>query len=220
LSYNFNVLEQDLACILGANPSAFRVNAAEPPRGIDWYTRWSRYFANQGGSTSAQYGAATQAEFVCKFPAHHYNYLESLPWYIILDQYIFVHAGLRAAGEESVTSQLAYLDSKDLSDLSKHVYQGGGYGLPDQLCNKHWSRTNDPAWGAVVVTGHNKYAKKYTDNCPDFVESHRIGFHSCSCAISLNRDLPLHCALLSRGPKGSTVPLFPPTFYEVRYDEE
>lgn len=148
-----------------------------------------------------------------QFPPHHYQYLASLPWCVEMDQYIFVHAGLRAAKEESVESQLAFLSRKDMSDLSRHVYQGGGYGLPDQLCNKQWSRTNDPEWGAVVVTGHNKYGK---DDSADFEASHRIGFHSCACAIAQNPDLSLHCALLPRGPRGSTVHEYPPLFFRVR----
>ena len=81
--------------------------------------------------------------------------------------------------------------------------------MPDQLCNKSWAKTNDPAWGVVVVTGQNKYAKKYTDDTSDFEASSRIGFHSCVCAIALSDTLPLHCALLSRGPKGASAQDYP-----------
>ena len=167
-----------------------------------------------------QYNAHTQEEFVANFPVAHFNYLQSLPWYIVSDQYLFVHAGLRLTSSESVESQLDFLTRKDLSNLHGHTYSGGGYGMPDQLVHKGWCRTNDPNWGYVVVTGHNKYAASYLDDTDDFVASHRIGFHSCACAILINATLPLHCALLPRGTHGSCVMDYPPHFFSVRYCDE
>jgi len=107
---------------------------------------------------------------------------------------------LRAAEEESVESQLAFLDRKDLSNLNGHEYKDptatGQYGLPDQICNKDWSRINDPNWGVIVVSGHNKYAYK---EAQDFVESHRIGFHSfVDLDTQIYKNTSLHCGILPR----------------------
>jgi hypothetical protein len=221
----------DAACLLALDPSTFNANAAFTHRGLGWFERWHKWFANKGWATSEQYGgAATREAFAANFPPAHHQFLLSLPWFVEVNQYLFVHAGLRLAEEESVESQLAFLRNKDLSDLSRHVYGGGApgkYGLPDQLTHKGWSRTNDPSWGVVVVTGHNKYADKYGEDCADFEGSHRIGFHSCACAITRNPVLPLHCALLPRheamGPKGGgaaarcPVQDYPPPNFSVSY---
>lgn len=206
-----------MACLLSLDPSAFGANPRFRRHGLCWWERWTELFSNPGGVTAMQYGAATEEEFNAKFPVSHRNFLLSLPWYIKSDQYIFVHAGLRMVDEESVASQLQFLDRRDLSDLNRHKYSGGKYGIPDQLAHKGWCCSNDPRWEYVVVTGHNKYAR-FRD-CEDFVASHRIGFHSCACAILFNHDLPLHCALLARGRKGSCVFDCPPVFYSVKYDD-
>ena len=204
----------DVALLLAHSPGEFNNDPHFKRRGLSWWDRSTQRFCIRGGGeTTRQYDARTHNEFVERFPTHHYEFLRSLPWVLELEQYIFVHAGLRRAREESVESQLLYLYNKDLSDLSRHVYSRGGYGLPDQLTNKDWACVNDPEWGHVVVTGHNKYFKKADG--PDFLQSHRIGFHSCSCQILFKPGLPLHCALLPRAPLGTDTMEATPDFFSV-----
>lgn len=206
----------DLACVLAVNSREFNAPKNYRSNGMDYWQRWTYNWMNPGGETPLQYGkCTTQQKFAAKFPQLHYDYLVSLPWFLELDRYIFVHAGLNKVSKQSVEEQLRFLSFKDLRDLRGHTYGGGGYGMPDQLIHKGWARTNDPNWQRIVVTGHNKYAKKYGDDTVDFIDSHRIGFHSCACAMSVNDQLPLHCALLPRGPIGSTTFDLRPQFFGV-----
>mmetsp|Transcript_37295 Transcript_37295/g.69473 ORF Transcript_37295/g.69473 Transcript_37295/m.69473 type:complete len:331 (-) Transcript_37295:4043-5035(-) len=207
----------DVALLLAHSPSEFQNDPLFRRRGQDWWHRWSQLFCIRGGETAWQYSAKTHEEFVQNFPQHHFEFLRDLPWVLELEQYIFVHAGLRLAGEEVVEEQLRFLYSKDISDLSRHVYARGGYGLPDQLSNKNWAKLNDPEWGRVVVTGHNKYSHR--SDAADFVASHRIGFHACACQILFKPGLPLHCALLPRAPPGTTTSEARPDFFSVSHCE-
>lgn len=207
----------DLACILAYNPGEFNNQC-----NIDWWQRWVQTFQMDHGRTAEQYGASTQSEFQRLFPQHHYNFLVSLPWYVQIAQYTFVHAGLRLSKDESVADQLSFLDSKNIGDLSKHTYgRSAPYGLPDQLCHKGWKDTNDPSWNTVVVTGHNKY-KPFRDYI-DFVDSHRIGFHSAACALQrpdCGHRLSLHCGLLPVVDEGGSISVFDnsPCFFGIRRD--
>lgn len=125
------------------------------------------------------------------------------------------------------------------------------------VSNKAWAKLNDPDWGLVVVTGHNKYNHTCregdrvggkgrrvrkgegvgADDVPNFVASHRIGFHSCSCQLLLNPKLSLHCALLpclsidptaaveKDGERNSTTgrittEFLPPDFFSVSHWEK
>ena len=206
----------DLACILSYNPNEFNYNGAE------WWTRWVETYQNTYGRTAEQYGATTQSGFQRLFPRHHYDYLVSLPWYCQIGQYTFVHAGLRLSTDESVCDQLLFLDKKDISNLSNHTYgRRTRYGLPDQLCHKGWKDTNDTNWNTVVVTGHNKY-KPFRDY-PDFVASHRIGFHSAACSLErpdCGHRVSLHCGLLPIAKEGESISVFdnPPIFFGIMRD--
>lgn len=194
----------DLALLLALDPRDFNARPNWTRKGKNRWTRWTRGFQNGGGQTHLQYDATTQEQFTAKFPAHHRAWLRGLPWYLSMDGYLFVHAGIRNPELQSVEDQLRYLDTKDLSDVDHrvdhpHEYGGGNYGMPDQLTNKNWARRNYPQTGYIVVTGHNKFGSgNPTKEKADFVASHRIGLHACSCAIWSNKNLSLHCALLPR----------------------
>jgi hypothetical protein len=211
----------DLAALLALDPSDFNANPNFHYRGKDYWGRWGNFQCPTMKSlaTQVQYNCTTREEFQKKFPEHHWKWLRSLPFYLKIDQYLFVHAGIRDPQIEPLPVQLDFLDKRDLSDLSSHVYRGGGYGLPDQLANKDWSRSNYPVGEYVVVTGHNKYCEgAEADN---FVASHRIGFHSCACQISaIEPSLSLHCGLLPRGPLGITTEACQPIFFGVSYNGE
>ena len=169
------------------------------------------------GSTRAVSVASYQA-FQEVFPGRHRDFLEALPWYYEESGYVFVHAGLAPVSVAPVADQLAFLAAKDLSDLAASKFETYmqdkkstkesvfHYGLPDQLTNKDWASVNDPGWGSVVVTGHNKYAGGY-----DFVASHRLGLHSAAC-----RGKPLHCAILTPGAVGTIdLTVMPPDLFEL-----
>lgn len=175
----------DMACLLSVESEVFRTKYNKK----QWWRRW-RYFWNDEGTPGA-YGTRTQKTFENKFP--HADLLKKLPWYHREDGYVFVHAGLKPRVHFS--EQLEYLDQKDLSVREKE-YQTyrydtykTRYGIPDQLTHKGWAETNDPTWGCIVVTGHNKYP-----NRENFKASHRLGLHSGSC-----EGHSLHCAILPRG---------------------
>ena len=175
----------DMACLLSVKPRVFRTEYSPD----QWWKRWGAFWNHHEGTPYA-YRTRTREAFAENFP--HTEMIESLPWYHAEGGYVFVHAGLKTG--ESHETQLAYLDRKDLS-VQKEEYQTyryaqykTRYGMPDHIANKEWARTNDPAWGCIVVTGHNKYP-----NGLNFVASHRLGLHSGSC-----RGDPIHCAILPR----------------------
>lgn len=175
----------DMACLLSVESKVFHTKYTK----IQWWKRW-KYFWNDGGTPGA-YDIGTQKTFEEKFP--YTDLLKNLPWYSREDRYVFVHAGLKNGVHFS--EQLEYLDQKDLS-VREEEYQTyrydtheTRYGMPDQLTHKGWAETNDPTWGCIVVTGHNKYS-----NQKNFIASHRLGLHSGSC-----RGDSLHCAILPRG---------------------
>ena len=237
----------DVALVLAHSPDEFH-NNPDPKanrRGSWWDRSTDKFCINSEGTTIKQYNAQNHTEFVKNFPRHHFEFLRALPWSLSIAHYIFVHAGLRLASEESVASQIQFLAKRDLSDLRRHVYARGGYGLPDQLCNKEWACLNDPAWERVVVTGHNKYSHRdrHRDrdrgrdrgrgrrgggggvhDVPDFVASHRIGFHSCACQLLLHPEVSLHCALLPTSSSSCSLPFpttdeAPPRFFSVTHWE-
>jgi predicted phosphodiesterase len=184
----------DLCNILAYNNNEFNYSGRK-----NWWEERIRFY-NPGFGTTHLYEAYTREQFQSKMPTEHYEFLVNLPWYVKIDNYVFVHAGLRQASETSVEEQLEFLDRKDLSNLEGHCYKDrsshGSYGLPDQIVNKDWCKMNDPNWEVIVVTGHNKYAVK---DRKDFVRSHRIGFHSCvdlSTQYGINSSL--HCGILPR----------------------
>ena len=175
----------DMACLLSVESNVFHTKYNKE----QWWERWG-HFWNDGGTPGA-YGTSTQKTFEKKFP--HADLLKKLPWYHREGVYVFVHAGLKFGVHFS--EQLEYLDQKDLS-VREEEYQTyrydtykTRYGMPDQLTHKGWAKTNDPTWGCIVVTGHNKYS-----NQKNFIASHRLGLHSGSC-----RGHSLHCAILPRG---------------------
>jgi len=185
----------DLACLLAAKPGVFHT-PLDPAFSARWWQRWHGFW-NYRSSTPEGYGLPASCsldQFRDAFPRRHLDFLEDLPWFHQEDGYIFVHAGL--ATGVPVETQLTFLEAKDLSQprLSNsgfETYKGMslGYGMPDQLTHKGWAETNDPAWGQIVVTGHNKYATH-----SNVVLSNRLGLHSGVCEGG-----PLHCALLRRG---------------------
>ena len=176
----------DLACLLSVTDGVFK---SKRNMTSAWWNRW-KCFWNPGYGTPAAYGVDTHNKFKQTFP--HSLLLESLPWYHKEDGYVFVHAGLREGVHSS--EQIEYLDRKDLS-ADKEKWQtynfdrySTHYGMPDQLTNKTFATTNDPAWGCIVVTGHNKYLDQ-----KNFTASNRLGLHAGSCEGG-----PLHCAILPR----------------------
>ena len=176
----------DMACLLSLNSDVFHSKYTKG----QWWDRWT-HFWNEDGSTPGAYSVSTQTTFKEQFP--HADLLEHLPWYHKEDGYVFVHAGLKQGVHFS--EQITYLDLKDLcvKEDEYQMYQYDiyktRYGMPDQLTNKGWENTNDPDWGCIVVTGHNKYLGR-----KNFISSHRLGLHSGSC-----EGHSLHCAILPRG---------------------
>jgi hypothetical protein len=201
----------DLACLLVARPGVFG-SCADVAAADDWWRRWHYFWKSWEVGTPANYGlphgCGPQA-FRDAFPDRHRRLLEELPWCVRLDGYVFVHAGLQAVDaslDSTAESQLCFLDNKDLGALRRDgggvydTHRGGGYGMPDQVTSKAIDETSSAAWGAIVVTGHNKYETQR-----DFVAPHRLGMHSCACRRT--RDVegnPLHCALLARGAQDLT----------------
>lgn len=161
-----------------------------------------RYWNGWKNGTPASYGCCgpTREEFQERFPQRHLELLAEMPWYEAIDNYVFVHAGL--SEYVAVEAQLDFLRQKDLSKVESLGYgtYRPGSGMPDQLAHKGWERTNCPAWGRIIVTGHNKYRER-----ADFVASNRLGLHSCACERTMNPRLPLHCALLRRGARDLTM---------------
>jgi hypothetical protein len=225
----------DLACILAVNPMHFNVDenysyTTSNGKNQSGFQKWKRKQVPYGGTevleTYKQYAGpdCTDLEqFKMSFLDNHREFLERLPWYVKIDQYLFVHAGVRDPAVEPLDEQLAYLDRRDLRDMpifdavscpKGHQHgRGTNYGIPDQLTNNAWGRANHPQAGCVVVTGHHKYA-----SARDFVASHRVGLHSCACEIQHDPAARLRCALLPRGPPGATTDDCPPVFFSVGYD--
>lgn len=176
----------DLALLLSIDPSLFQVPIGAtygiaPGKFATMFDKWIlfqtpfREDEKRSPKTHEQYGVNTLAEFIDVFPAHHKKFLSELRLYLIFDQYLFIHAGIRNPAEETVQEQLSFLDARSFSDLSRHTYGcGTNYGLPDQVVHKGWSKDNYPNELYVVVTGHNKYKDDR-----NFVASHRIGFNAC-----------------------------------------
>uniref|UniRef100_A0A0G4HM91 Calcineurin-like phosphoesterase domain-containing protein n=1 Tax=Chromera velia CCMP2878 TaxID=1169474 RepID=A0A0G4HM91_9ALVE len=188
----------DLACLLAYEPGVFgsSYEIAEPGY-KNWWEKWHRFW-NEGSSTPEVYGCETGGsveEFRSKFPKRHVEFLKSLPWVLEVGRFVFVHAGMRAGTSDALEPQIVFLKKKDLSGLKAsgfENYKGGGYGMPDQVCDKGLKDVDCPEWGRVVVSGHNKYKPG-----EDFVGKFRLGLHSCVCQRTEGKaNAALHCALL------------------------
>lgn len=161
----------DLACLLALG----KQDAASGDEA--WWERWNRRYTNgYEVRTPTQYGAKTLAEFRQKFAPSHWRFLAELPWARRVGDYVFVHAGLEKG---PVEPQLAELESRDMSGYE-------ALQQPPALRDKKRARVFDPAWSAVVVSGHTKHTDK-----KDFVAVNRICLHSATCELQ-----PLHAVLL------------------------
>ena len=216
----------DMMMLLSISPENFNVSPSyryitKSGNSVSAWEKWTNNFHNVGGETNLQYNnSMNHRELLCNIPHHHKKYLEELPLFLLIEPYLFVHAGIRDPEVQPLEEQLAFLIKRDLSDMpifdaikcpTGHCYgRGRNYGIPDQLANKDWNKSNYPAAEVIVVTGHNKYEEER-----NFVASHRIGFHSCACWIPMFPDVPLNCAILRRGRKGQSVDDLPPLFFTV-----
>lgn len=110
----------DMACLLSLEPEFFHVSRDKRYfMGLTAFERWTTCFQKYGGVTHIQYGADGETSFLLKFPTHHREWLKSLPLYTIIDQYFFVHAGIRDPSREALRRQMEFLDSKDLSAMGR-----------------------------------------------------------------------------------------------------
>eukprot|EP00756_Hemistasia_phaeocysticola_P055515 Hpha_TRINITY_DN31465_c0_g1::TRINITY_DN31465_c0_g1_i1::g.145374::m.145374 len=164
-----------------------------------WFEKWN-WYANPHPRdecyTYRQYGATTQAEWAQRLgedKPEHLQFLRQLPWYKQIGSFLFVHAGLYPEQVVPKSEQLCQLDTRDVSKCQSTRRQ-----LPDQVQFKKrdwkapdgtdFERLSDPEWGAVVVTGHNKFDGHEGEN---WIASNRVALHSCACA-----DGALHCFII------------------------
>lgn len=216
----------DMMMMLSISPEHFNVRPSyryltRNGESISAWDKWTSHFQNAGGKTHLQYNNSLNGrELLSNIPPHHLKYLQELPLFLLIEPYLFIHAGIRDPEVQSLEEQLSFLTKRDLSDMpifdakacpTGHSYgRGSNYGIPDQLANKDWDESNYPTAEVIVVTGHNKY-----DEEQNFLATHRIGFHSCACMIQMFPTLPLNCALLKRGKIGQTIDDLPPLFFSV-----
>jgi 3',5'-cyclic AMP phosphodiesterase CpdA len=146
----------DLACLL-----AMGWDGGPPNRA--WCQNWASRYWNSGGETSRAYGAESAEALARKMPPAHRAFLQSLPWYLEADGYVFVHAGLRPG---PVAPQL--------EELARRQPLPGTH-LHDQLRDKALAVVSDPSWGRVVVSGHTHRPR---GGRPHFVTPHRITLSS------------------------------------------
>ena len=110
-----------------------------------WYKRWARRYWNPNGSTAAQFSAASGSQLLRAMPAHLRETLESLPWVLKTDRYVFVHAGMEGGDLEP---QIQSLQAQKLPLERMH--------LPPQVRDKDLARRSDADWTHVVVSAHTK----------------------------------------------------------------
>jgi serine/threonine protein phosphatase 1 len=162
----------DLACLRALGDE----NGAGDPR---WWERWRQRYPNgKAAWTPTQYGATTLEAFRASFPRAHWRFLAGLPWVVKLAGYVFVHAGLEPGAP--IDEQLPPLGRRDPSGLAEWSH------MPRPVREDALSRTFDPSWTSVVVSGHVKHR-----DGQDLVAPNRLSFHSGTC-----RGEALHAALL------------------------
>lgn len=144
----------DLACVLSMG-----WNGAPPSEA--WCRRWASRYWNPDLGTPLAYGVRTGQQLAAAMPAAHRSFLQSLPWFHEIEEYVFVHSGLCPG---PVAPQLEELARREpLHETFLH----------DQMRDKNLARKSDPTWGRVVVSGHT-----HRPGSPHFITKNRITLSS------------------------------------------
>ncbi|PJB42137.1 MAG: hypothetical protein CO108_12190 [Deltaproteobacteria bacterium CG_4_9_14_3_um_filter_63_12] len=136
-----------------------------------WYRQWRTNYCNSAADCfAAAYGARSGAELAANIPADHRRFLQELPWFAVLGDHLFVHAGMELG---PLSPQLAELELRlpMPSGQTQHAIR-----------DKRLSTLHDPNWNYVVVSAHtsaSKLARHYAGpdpnpNAPHFIAERRI----------------------------------------------
>ncbi|KAH3745516.1 Serine/threonine protein phosphatase family protein [Pelomyxa schiedti] len=147
-------------------------------KSVDWWLNWHHYWNSLGVGTPAQYMSNSQEEFRSNMSAIHSLWLDSLPWALRLDNFLFVHHGIGIQGQSyfrcdwdvpSLDQQLQELERRDL-------FSWGPGHLPYYMSQKFLPRVYDKSWPFIVVSGHVK-----TAGFRNIVAPTRVVMHSGTC---------------------------------------
>ena len=146
----------DLAC---ARTLGWR---GDPPDDA-WWGQWRANFG--GGTTCAAYEAKNAQDLATRMPKEHQAFLQDLPWFHEIGQYVFVHAGLLET--QPLGQQLEELAQKKLPREPRHTNA--------QLRDKGLATVSSREWGKVVVSAHtSRPAPTSHSNAPHFADKWRI----------------------------------------------
>lgn len=152
----------------------------------------------EGGEPNPQHaGEVTSTEFRAAFPQDHLRFLRSLPWYIELGAYVFVHSGLSTG---SLPAQLAALAARDLSSAPAGR-------LPAALRDRSLSVVADSAWNRIVISGNGDF-----DTSRDYLN---VANRRLALQTGTGSGGALHCALLHPRALGFTG-ADAPQLFEIR----